>query len=66
MSGERKLSRLRAAYGQLVRLVPSTYRDRVGEAMLDTFDDLVHEHEELGHGAGFLFGIISNTALAVI
>ena len=46
--------RYRAWYAMLLRLYPRPFRERFGEGMAQTFDDLCREHKESGRG---LFGL---------
>src|SRR4029453_4260277 len=49
-------ARYRNLYAKLVRLYPKPYRERFGEGMEQTFNDLCRERREAGDG---LFGFVS-------
>ncbi len=53
-------------YALLLSLFPRDYRERVGAAMLDTFDDLCRQHQLERRGPGFLAGVYMETGFAVI
>lgn len=50
--------RYRTGYEKLLRLYPQAFRERFGEGMAQTFNDLCREHGEAGRG---LFGLALET-----
>lgn len=60
MSYDQKLRKLREIYKRLIGWFPDGYRARVGEAMLDTFDDLSRERRTSGSSLAFAFGLYSD------
>jgi hypothetical protein len=61
MAAERKTALLRRGYAALLQLYPQAYRRRYADSMLQTFDDLSHEHK----GFGFTLGVFVDTFLSV-
>lgn len=53
MACERSRRRYRNGYAKLLRLYPKPYRERFGEGMEQTFNDVLREHSREGRG---LFG----------
>src|SRR5258705_12330090 len=54
MAIESRTRRYRNWYSKLLRLYPKAYRDRFGEPMEQTFNDLCHERVKAGRA---LFGL---------
>lgn len=50
MASESSLRRYRDGYAKLLRLYPKPYRERFGEGMEQTFNDLCHERAQEGKG----------------
>ena len=50
MASEDPIRRYRNRYAKLLRLYPKPYRERFGEPMEQTFNDLCHEHVKAGRG----------------
>jgi hypothetical protein len=57
--------RTRAAYRRLLGLYPRSFRERFGESMEQTFDDLRRERGAEGGGAGFVAWTFAETAFGV-
>lgn len=65
MSTKDSLRRYRYWYGKLIRLYPKSYRERFGEGMEQTFNDLCRERVN-GNLLGFVFWMFVETFLAII
>ncbi len=50
MESERVMARYRKLYGTLLRLYPKPFRDRFGDGMEQTFNDLCRERQSAGDG----------------
>lgn len=61
-----KFKRLQRWHSQLVRLHPKAFRDRFGDGMRQTFNDLCRERAKEGKGmAGFAFWSFAEMAAAI-
>ncbi|HVT93267.1 MAG TPA: hypothetical protein VHD76_10520 [Bryobacteraceae bacterium] len=59
--------RYRTCYARLLRLYPRPFRERFGESMAQTFQDLCREHEEAGRGLfGFALWIFCETLAGIV
>lgn len=64
--GQPRYARYRAWYANLLRLYPLPHRERFGESMQQTFDDLCRERLAAGRGlSGLLVWIFAETAVGV-
>ena len=60
-------ARYRNLYARLLRLYPKPYRERFGEEMEQTFNDLCRERREAGDGLfGFVLWVFAETSAGVI
>lgn len=67
MASERLMQRCRNGYATLIRLYPKSYRERFGESMELTFNDLCRERMRAGKGVlGFAFWMFVETSAAII
>lgn len=67
MATESRARRYRNCYSKLLRLYPKTYRERFGEGMEQTFNDLCHERVEAGKGLFSLaLWVFVETAAAIV
>jgi len=59
--------RYRNLYAKLIRLYPKPYRERFGEGMEQTFNDLCRERREVGDGLfGFVLWVFAETSAGII
>lgn len=67
MAYEPFIRRYRNWYTKLLRLYPKPYRERFGEGMEQTFNDLCRERREAGEGLfGFALWMFAETAAGII
>jgi hypothetical protein len=67
MASEPSIRRYRNCYAKLLRLYPKPYRERFGEGMEQTFNDLCREREKAGRGLfGFALGTFLETSAEII
>ena len=67
MAYERAIARFRHWYAKLLRFYPKPYRERFGESMEQTFNDLCREREEAGDGLfGFVLWTFADTLAGII
>ncbi|MEW6305300.1 MAG: hypothetical protein AB1705_17630 [Verrucomicrobiota bacterium] len=67
MATESFIRRCRNGYAKLLRLYPKAHRERFGEGMEQTFNDLCRERQQSGEGwFGFLLGTFCETSVAII
>ena len=67
MAPESSLKRSRAWYARLLRLYPTQFRERFGEAMEQTFADSYRERQTAGVGLfGFVIWVFAETFTAII
>ena len=60
-------ARYRNLYAKLLRLYPKPYRERFGEEMEQTFNDLCRERREAGGGLfGFVLWVFAETSAGII
>ena len=60
-------ARYRNLYARLLRLYPKPYRERFGEEMEQTFNDLCRERREAGDGLfGFVLWVFAETSAGII
>src|ERR1044072_2952161 len=60
-------ARYRRLYAKLLRLYPKSYRERFGEGMEQTFNDLCRERGEAGKGLfGLVLWVFAETSARVI
>jgi hypothetical protein len=60
-------TRYRKMYGKLIALYPRAFRERVGESMEQTFNDLLCERRDAGENIfRFAFWTFSNTLVGII
>jgi hypothetical protein len=60
-------ARHRKLYAKLLRLYPKPYRERFGEGMEQTFNDLCRERREAGDGLfGFVSWVFAETSAGII
>ena len=58
---------IRRWYARLLRLYPRTYRERMGESMAQTFNDLCRERRDAGEGLfGFVLWTFADTFMGII
>ncbi len=62
MAAERTTALLRRGYAALLKLYPEEYRHRFADSMLQTFDDLCHEHKDFS----FTMGIFIDTFISIL
>jgi|SoiMethySBSTD1v2_1073268.scaffolds.fasta_scaffold10115_8 hypothetical protein len=61
------LERYRNWYATLLRLYPKPYRERFGEGMEQTFNDLLHERRNSGHGLSlFVLWMFAETLAGIL
>lgn len=67
MASEPNIARYRASYACLIRLYPKAFRERFGDGLTQTFNDLCRERRELGEGVfAFVVGLFLETSIGVI
>lgn len=67
MASENSIQRYRNWYARLLRLYPKPYRDRFGEGMAQTFNDLCRERPETGAGLlALAFWVFAETSAGII
>ena len=67
MAYEHATTRYRQWYAKLLRFYPKPYRERFGEGMEQTFNDLCREQYEAGGGLfGFVFWTFADTLTGII
>jgi hypothetical protein len=67
MANEPRQRRYRTWYSKLLRLYPKAYRERFGEGMEQTFNDLCHERVKTGRGLfGLVLWVSAETLVAII
>jgi hypothetical protein len=67
MADENATARYRRWYRKLLRLYPQPHRERFGEGMEQTFNDMYRERKEAGLGSfGFLLWVFGETLAATI
>ena len=67
MATEPLVRRCRNWYAKLLRLYPKHYRERFGESMEQTFNDLCRERRDAGDGlSGFVIWMFIETSAAII
>jgi hypothetical protein len=67
MADDRKTARYRKLYARLLRLYPRPYRERFGEGMEQTFNDLCRERREAREPlVGFVFCTFVETSAAIV
>ena len=67
MAYEHATTRYRQWYAKLLRFYPKPYRERFGEGMEQTFNDLCREQYEAGGGLfGFVFWTFADTLAGII
>ena len=67
MTYEYATARFRNFYAKLLRFYPEPYRERFGESMEQTFNDLCNERQESGDGLfGLVLWIFIETSTAII
>lgn len=58
---------IRRWYAKLLRLYPRNYRERMGESMEQTFNDLCRERRDAGEGLfGFVLWTFADTFIGII
>ena len=58
---------IRRWYARLLRLYPRTYRERMGESMEQTFNDLCRERRDAGQGViGFVLWTFADTFVGIL
>ena len=58
---------LRRWYARLLRLYPRSYRERMGESMEQTFNDLCRERRDAGEGLfGFVLWTFADTCMGIL
>jgi hypothetical protein len=66
MAHERATARYRRWYAGLLRLYPKSYRERFGDGMQQTFNDLVREQRENGEGLlRFVIWVFVETSIGI-
>jgi hypothetical protein len=66
MPHERATARYRRWYAGLLRLYPKSYRERFGDGMQQTFNDLVREQQEIGNGLlRFIIWVFVETSVGI-
>jgi hypothetical protein len=66
MPHERATARCRRWYAGLLRLYPKSYRERFGDGMQQTFNDLVREQQEIGNGLlRFIIWVFVETSFGI-
>jgi hypothetical protein len=67
MADEHATARYRHWYAKLLRFYPKPYRERFGEGMEQTFNDLCREHPTAGDGLfGFVLWVFVETSARII
>ncbi len=67
MAAERSLRRLRDGYAKLLRFYPQPFRERFGEGMAQTFNDLLRECAGEGRGVmGCAFWMFGETIVGIL
>jgi len=67
MAHEHSMQRRKNWYAKLLRFYPKPYRDRFGEGMEQTFNDLRRERRESGEGlSGFALWVFVETSAGII
>jgi hypothetical protein len=67
MVPEHTTARYRHWYAKLLRFYPKPYRERFGESMEQTFNDLCRERQDAGEGLfGFVLWTFADTVLGII
>jgi hypothetical protein len=67
MRHERAIARYRRWYRELLRLHPKPYRERFGESMEQTFNDLCRERAETNNGLfGFVLWMFAETFAGIV
>jgi hypothetical protein len=67
MAYEHRAARYRNWYAKLLRFYPKPYRERFGEGMEQTFNDLYRERKEAGEGLfGFVLWVFVETSAGII
>lgn len=67
MAYEHETARYRHWYAKLLRFYPRPYRERFGEGMEQTFNDLCRERERAGDGLfGFVLWVFVETSAGII
>jgi hypothetical protein len=67
MASEPFIRRYRNWYARLLRLYPKAHRERFGEGMEQTFNDLCRERREAGEGLfGFVLWMFAETSAGII
>jgi hypothetical protein len=67
MAPEHSIRRYRKWYAKLLRLYPKPHRERFGEGMEQTFNDLLRERQDAGGGFfALVFWVFAETAAGVV
>ena len=67
MAYKHAIARYRKLYAKLLRFYPKPYRERFGEGMEQTFNDLCRERKEAGDGLfGFVLWVFVETSAGII
>src|SRR4051794_7854678 len=67
MPSERFIRRCRSGYAALLRFYPKAHRERFGETMAQTFNDLCRERVQAKRGLfGFALWLFAETTAAII
>ena len=67
MADEPAIARYRRWYRKLLRFYSRPYRERFGESMEQTFNDLCHDRSRAGKGlSGFVFWIFVETSAGIV
>jgi hypothetical protein len=67
MAYEQEAARYKRWYAKLLRFYPKPYRERFGEGMQQTFNDLCRERYKAGGGlSGFVFWMFTDTLAGII
>jgi hypothetical protein len=67
MAYEQAATRYKRWYAKLLRFYPKPYRERFGEGMEQTFNDLCRERYKTGRGwLGFVFWMFTDTFAGII
>jgi len=67
MAYEHATARYRQWYAKLLRFYPKPYRERFGEGMEQTFNDLCRERYKVGGGLfGFVLWVFADTLVGII
>jgi hypothetical protein len=65
MPDEPATARYRRWYAGLLRLYPKSYRERFGDGMQQTFNDLVREQQEIGKGLRFIIWVFVEISVGI-